>query len=181
MNLRKISLLIVLVALCFMVSGCGKQEENKVNSNGNETIPQKIVDDNFKETGTGQLRCKQEVDAEEGLEVDLSYIVDYKRGNILKLRSISKVTSSNSDKLDIYEEAYRGVASHYKGLDQYMTKVIRDSNSVTYDTTINYAKIDIKKLLEIEGEEDNIIIGNKAKLSLWLDLAGKVGTVCEEV
>lgn len=49
-----------------------------------------------------------------------------------------------------------------------------------YDAIINYDKIDIDKLLEIEGEEDNIIVGNKAKLSLWLELAGKVGTVCEE-
>ena len=57
---------------------------------------------------------------------------------------------------------------------------MRDGNSVTYTATISYDKININKLLQIEGEEDNIIKNGQAKLSLWLELASKVGTVCEE-
>lgn len=181
MKLKKLSLLIVVIALVFMVSGCSTKEEKPSTNNGSGTKQQTIVEDDFNDAGSGKLKCSQEVDAEEGLEVEIKYYVDYRRGNILKLRSISKVTGSNNEKLDVYEEAYKGVASHYKGLEHYITKVIRDSNSVTYDTTINYDKIDTKKLLEIEGEEDNIVVRGKAKLSLWLDLAGKVGITCEEV
>ena len=63
----------------------------------------------------------------------------------------------------------------------YDTNIVRDSNSVTYTIYIDYDKIDVDGLLSIEGAEDNIIKRGKAKLSLWLDLAGKMGTLCEEV
>ena len=95
------------------------------------------------------------------------------------MRSISRVTSKDNSKLDTYENSYKAIAANYKNLAEYKTSVIRDSNSVTYDTTINYDKIDTEKLLEIEGEEDNIIVNGKAKLALWLELAPNVGVVCE--
>ena len=40
-------------------------------------------------------------------------------------------------------------------------------------------KIDTDKLLEIEGEEDNIIKDGKVKLDDWLDFAEQFGTKCE--
>ena len=63
----------------------------------------------------------------------------------------------------------------------YDTNIVRDSNSVTYTIFINYDKINTNELLNIEVAEDNIIKSGKAKLSLWLDLAGRMGTICEEV
>ena len=62
-----------------------------------------------------------------------------------------------------------------------MIELNANSNSVTYTIYIDYDKIDVDGLLSIEGAEDNIIKRGKAKLSLWLDLAGKMGTLCEEV
>ena len=38
----------------------------------------------------------------------------------------------------------------------------------------------MEKLLEIEGEEDNIIENGKAKVEKWLTLAKKFGTECED-
>ena len=96
------------------------------------------------------------------------------------MHSISKVTSLDNDVLDGYENAYQGISDNYKGLDYYDTRLIRDSNSVTYEMIINYDKIDTNKLLAIEGDEDNIILDGKTKLSLWLKLAEKFGTTCEE-
>ena len=179
MKLKKISLVLFILVLIGFSSGCVREEKTTDNNSG--TTKQEIVASDFDEDGSGELRCSQEVDAEEGIDVDLRYIIEYKRGNIIKLRSISTVTSSDSEKLDTYENAYEKIATNYNDLANYQTNIIRDSNSVMYDAIINYDKIDIDKLLEIEGEEDNIIVGNKAKLSLWLELAGKVGTVCEEV
>ena len=65
------------------------------------------------------------------------------------------------------------------GLNYYDTAVVRTNDSVTNDTIINYGKIDINKLLEIEGEEDNIIVDGKAKVDSWLELAEQFGTECE--
>ena len=61
------------------------------------------------------------------------------------------------------------------------TEVIRGDTSVTRKTTINYDKINIKDLLDIEGEEDNIIENGEAKVEKWISLAKKFGTKCEEV
>ncbi len=181
MKLKKISLLILTI-LIFIVSGCSLSDENQIaNSESGSTNKQTIVKDSFDSSGSGDLRCRQEVNAQEGLEVEINYFVNYKRGNILELRSISRVKSDDSSQLDQYENAYKSIAERYKNLVEYKTSVIRDSNTVTYDTTINYDKIDIDELLDIEGKEDNIIEGKKAKLSLWLKLAESVGVVCEEV
>ena len=56
----------------------------------------------------------------------------------------------------------------------------RGDTTVISDITINYEKIDVEKLLEIEGEEDNIIENGKAKVEKWLTLAKKFGTECED-
>ena len=177
---KLISLFLVLIICCFMC-GCGKEEIPSSDVTGTTNIKQGIVSEDFDEDGTGKLKCSQEAVAGEGIDVDLSYLVSYKNGNILELVSIQKVVSSDKSSLDLYENAYRGISKNYDNLKYYDGVVVRDSNSVTYTITINYDKIDIKKLLEIEGEEDNIVKNGKAKLSLWLDLAGKMGTVCEEV
>ena len=42
-------------------------------------------------------------------------------------------------------------------------------------------KVDIDKLIEIEGEEDNIFENKIPKVSKWLDLSKKFGTTCELV
>ena len=59
--------------------------------------------------------------------------------------------------------------------------MIRTSNSVLNETTINYDEIDIKKLLDIEGEEDNIIEDGKAKVDLYIALLKRFGGTCEDV
>ena len=114
-------------------------------------------------------------------DVELRYTLKYNSGNILELVSVQKVISDKQDSLTVYEDAYKDIADNYNGLDYYETSIVRDGNSVSYTAVINYEKININKLLSIEGAEDNIIKNGKAKLSLWLDLASKVGTVCEEV
>ena len=96
------------------------------------------------------------------------------------MHAIEKVTSGDQSRLEEYEVAYKNISSHYEGLEYYNTSIIRDSNSVTNNTIINYEKIDIDKLLEIEGEEDNVVENGKVKLSTWLGFAEKFGTTCEE-
>lgn len=181
MKLKKINLLVLLFLIIFLVTGCGTNEvEEDTSVNGTTTSKVTIVDEDFNENGSGTLNCVQEAVAGEGIDVELKYTVTYSRGNILVLRSISRVISNDAETVTLYEDAYKNIAKNYSSLKYYDTNIIRDSNSVTYDATINYDKIDIDKLLDIEGEEDNIIKNGKAKLSLWLDLAEQVGTTCEE-
>ena len=181
MNKRMLCLIIFFSFFLVLVSGCDNKTDSVESANsGNAVTDVTVVDDDFDKNGTGTLNCTTPAAADEGITVDLNYIITYKRGNILELRSIAKITSSNQESLDLYENAYKKISADYADLKYYDTSIIRDSNTVTYDTNINYDKIDVEKLLDIEGAEDNIIDNGKAKLSLWLDLAGKMGTTCEE-
>lgn len=182
--IKKISLFFIIFCLVLISTGCSeetKTEGSTTDVTGTTTVKQTIVDEDFDKDGSGMLKCNTKAEAGEGIDVDLNYSIKYKNGNILELISIQKVSSDSQDSLDLYENAYQGIAKNYDGLNYYENNIVRDSNSVTYTITINYEKIDVKKLLAIEGEEDNIIKSGKAKLSLWLDLAGKMGTTCEEV
>ena len=180
--MRKITrlskLFLVLLVLLFLVCGCSNQED--VDDLDDDVSKKAIVDEDFDREGSGTLKCVTAAYAEDGVDVDLSYVVTYKNGNILRLKSKSVIISSNQESLDKYEDAYKNISVGYKGLKYYEAEVLRESDKVTYNTSIDYSNIDIDKLLDIEGEEDNIIKKGKAKLSLWLDLAEKIGTTCEE-
>ena len=182
MKIKKINFLILIVICSFFLSGCVDDEkEQNQDITGTTNVKETIVSEDFDENGVGMLKCSTEAYAEEGMDVELRYTLKYNSGNILELVSVQKVISDKQDSLTVYEDAYKDIADNYNGLDYYETSIVRDGNSVSYTAVINYEKININKLLSIEGAEDNIIKNGKAKLSLWLDLASKVGTVCEEV
>lgn len=176
--MKKINKIIILLVISILVTtGCEEQEKtsttnnNKVVSNG-ETV----------NTDTMKHKvCTRDADAGTGTEMVLQYDVYY-TGEILNLLiSHEELITENKDTLDEFEDAYKKIATNYAGLEYYEQNVTRTDNSVTNETTINYDKIDIQKLLDIEGEEDNIIENGKAKVDLYLDLLEKFGGTCEDV
>lgn len=111
---------------------------------------------------------------------EMNYEVYYKGEYVVLLHSTEKIISDSSSVLDTYEEAYKNIFKQYEGLEYYDNKITRSSNSVTNEITINYEKIDMGKLLDIEGEENNVIENGKVKLDTWLSFAKKYGVTCEE-
>lgn len=173
---KKISFLIVLIS-CFFITGCGNEDlEEKVPVANKSSIL-----DSIDEAGSGKLKCSREAFASEGIDVELTNEIEYENGYIMILHSIDKVISDNKESLDQYEDAYKKIAKNYEGLKYYDVTITRNSNSVTNDVVINYGKIDTKKLLDIEGEEDNVIVDGKVALETWVGFAEKFGTVCEKV
>ncbi len=172
--MKKISLIILFIVLSLFLTACENNDEVKEKTNEGKIDS---IDDVTSTKGT--LVCTRSASADNA-EPFFNYTIDYKDDEILKLHSIEGITSEDSSVLDEYEEAYKKINSYYVGLKYYDTNVYRTNNSVTWDTTINYEKIDIGALLDLEGEEDNIIENGKAKLSTWLELSKKVGTTCSE-
>lgn len=172
--MKKISLIIFFIILSLFLTACDNTEEVKESDNNG-----KIDNINEITKKKGTLVCTRSATANNA-EPFFNYTIDYKDDEILKLHSIEGITSNDSSVLDEYEEAYKKINSNYVGLKYYDTDVIRTNNSVTWDTTINYEKIDIGALLDLEGEEDNIIENGIAKLSAWLEFSKKVGTTCSE-
>jgi len=162
-------LLVALVISLFLICGCTNNKEI-VEVNGEKVNTSKM----------GHKHCTRKATAGSGIDVSLSYDIYY-TGNILNMiQSEEKIMSANSESLDTYEEAYRGIHEHYKDLEYYDTSLVRTETTVTSTMTIDYDKIDVEKLIEIEGSS-SIFENNVAQLDKWLELAKKVGTNCEEV
>ena len=169
--MKKISLILI-ITLALLITGCGKK---RVYSSPSSI---KSTDDLTKSEGS--ISCTRDATIQGNGEPSFNYYISYKDDNILVLHSIEKITSDDQQVLDQYDEAYQKINKSYKNLKYYDTKVYRTDNSVARDTTINYEKIDTDKLLKIENTDDNVIVNGKAKLNKWLDLALKLGVVCDE-
>lgn len=160
-QILKTSLFLVIAGCCLFLTGCGKTELEK------ET------------TGMKTMQCSRDGQVDNGT-ASLKYEIFYQGEYIQVLHSTEKVTSNNTEVLDQYEKAYKDIFKNYEDLEYYDNTVTRDEKSITSDTVINYAKIDTKQLLKIEGEEDNVIQDGKVKLSTWVEFAKKYGTTCDE-
>lgn len=173
-NFKKICLILI-VAILLLV-GCSN------NKTATSTSSNDFINDVIQAEDTSnmqKLNCTREASAGAGIDVDLNYEVYYQGEYIKILHSMEQVTTENQETLDEYETAYKNIAKNYEGLKYYDQTVTRTNNKVNNDTVINYGKIDTNKLLEIEGEEDNIIKDGKVKLDDWLSFAKKFGTKCE--
>ena len=167
---RKFIFILFLFSFLIVV-GCEKEKSSSpVISDGKEINTSKMVHEHCTRAGTIS-------NGEVSLNYDLYYT-----GQVLNvLVGEEKVMSPSDEILDTYEEAYRKIHQHYKDLDYYDTDIIRGDTTVMSKVTINYDEIDIKELLSIEGEEDNIIEDGVAKVEKWKTLAKKFGTSCEVV
>ena len=116
-----------------------------------------------------------------GFSTDLEYDIYYQDDILVKLESYESVLSEDKDILDTYYDAYHNIHNQYKDLDYYETKLERNDYSVTSTMIIEYNKIDIDKLIQIEGEEDNIFENKIPLASKWKSFAKKVGTSCSVV
>ena len=167
--MKKISIIISLLLVIFLICGCEEKKEKIIINN--EPINTSTME---------HKHCTREASAT-GAEVKLEYDIYY-TGDVLNiLKSREEVISADDELLNTYEEAYKKIHANYEGVDYYDTEVIRGDTTVTSIMNINYDKIDVSKLIEIEGEEDNIFENNVPKASKWLSFAKKFGTTCELV
>lgn len=186
---KNISKILITSFLILLLAGCGSNENkttttNNISSKDNE-ITSSPYDKGYLEVneedveGMEKMTCTREATGENSSEVNLNYELYYEGEYLGLIHSMEEVVSEDADTLDKYETAYINIYKNYEDLEYYDTSVVRTSNSVTNDTIINYKKIDTNKLLEIEGEEDNIIKDGKVKLDDWLDFTSQFGMECE--
>ena len=166
--MKKISIFFCLLIICGLLCGCNEKDKIIIN---NETINTISME---------HKHCTREATTT-GADVKLEYDIYY-TGDVLNLLiSKEKIISSSEDVLNTYEEAYKNIHSYYIGLDYYDTSIDRGDTTVLSTISINYDKVDIDKLIEIEGEEDNIFDEKVPKASKWLEFSKKFGTKCELV
>ena len=184
MNPKKIGKIALLLIAILLLAGCGKENETTTKNTQEKKTSEPSINNKTEvpESQTermSKLTCTREADAGSDIDVNLDYEVYYQGEYIQILHSTEQVVTDNQETLDEYENAYKGIYKNYEGLKYYDNTVKRTDNSVTSDTVINYGKIDIDKLLDIEGEEDNVIKNGKVKLDDWLEFTEKFGMKCE--
>ncbi len=167
--MKKINILLTLL-IVITVFICGCTDNNTVISDGKKVNTSKMQHKHCTRSATG-----------DDITTELNYEIYYSGEKLNILESNERVISEKESNLDTYQEAYENINEYYKGLKYYDTQVVRGKNYVLRKTIINYDKINISTLLDIEGEEDNIIENGEAKVDLWLTLAKKFGTKCELV
>lgn len=184
MNPKKIGKITLLLIAILLLAGCGKENETTTKNTQEKKTSEPSINNKTEvpesqTEGMSKLTCTREADAGSDIDVNLDYEVYYQGEYIQILHSTEQVVTDNQETLDEYENAYKGIYKNYEGLKYYDNTVKRTDNSVTSDTVINYGKIDIDKLLDIEGEEDNVIKNGKVKLDDWLEFTEKFGMKCE--
>lgn len=170
-------IIFLIVIALFFVTGCEENTNTPVKNNS----PVISHGERVETTTMKHKHCTREASAGTNTEMILKYDIYYTGENINLLISHEELRTEDQSMIKEYEDAYKKIASYYQGLEYYEQVVTKTSNSVTNKTTINYEKIDIKKLLDIEGEEDNIIKDGKAKVDLYLKLLKQFGGKCEDV
>ena len=167
--MKKRSKLLFIIISLLLVTGCGTDADK--NS----------VQDKYDVSSLNHSTCTRDAytdDSNTTVEINYDLYSD-DDGYLIILESKEEITSTNTDLLDQYEEAYTNIYKVYDGIDYYDNEVLRTSNKVTSTTTINYGKIDMDKIMKIEGEEDNVKVENgKIKLSDWKSFAKTYGTTC---
>lgn len=163
--------IIIIVFLLLLVVGCSSNKGEEIKSNG------EIINTSKME----HKHCTRGTTKQNDMETNLSYDLYY-TGEVLNLlKSEEKIISASDEKLTQYENAYKKIKEKYNGLEYYDFTVTRTDTTVTSSMVINYDKVDIERLLEIEGSEDNIIEDGVAKVDKWITLAKRFGTKCELV
>lgn len=175
--MKKLSRIFLLIVIAlFITTGCEEKTSTPQKNNELITNGEKIDVSTMK-----HKHCTRAADAGANTEMVLEYDLYY-TGEILNLLiSHEELITNDQEMLQKFETAYKNIAVHYEGLDHYEQTVTKTNTSVTNEIKINYDKIDIQKLLDIEGEEDNIIEDGKAKVDLYLALLKRFGGTCEDV
>ncbi len=189
MNLKKIAKFMILIVIGISLVGCS-DNKNTATTQNNE-IPNSSIDTATYDRGylaipeeevkdMEKMTCTRDGNGKDNSEVKLNYTLYYQGEYLQILHSKEQIITENQNILEEYQLAYINIYRNYENLKYYETSVVREEDSVTNDTVINYSKLDTNKLLEIEGEEDNIIKDGKVKLDDWLKFAEQLGTTCDK-
>lgn len=171
-NLFKIFITIFIFS--FFVIGCSNDRTDDIEING-------IDSSKYSVKGLKEHSCYRDTDAGDDTNVDIKIkLYSDDEGYLKVMKTKEVVTSNDKNILKEYKDAYKKVYSSYKDIEYYENQVEEKDDKVTSTTYINYGKVDMDKIIEIEGKENNVkITDGKIKLSDWKAFAKKYGTTCE--
>lgn len=152
--MKKVKVLLVVLLLGFMVTGCGTKEEKT-------------------------MTCTRTLN-QQGMKMDLTYTVLYQGDYVKKVKSVEKVTSEDASVLETMKENVEKLYEPYQKIDYYDTKVTIDGNTMTSTADINYEKIDVSKLSEIDSAAGQLFTDGKIKVETLESVYSQLGATCKK-
>ena len=150
---RKYLFLAVTMLVVFLVTGCSSSEEKT-------------------------MTCTRTMN-QSGIKTNLNYKVTYSGDYVNRVQSEESIETSDTTTLNTYKEQIENVYTPYKDVEYYTYNVTVNGNKLVSTVDINYAKIDTKKLIEIDSANSQLINDGKVKLSSVKSLYEQLGATCE--
>ena len=150
---RKYLFLAVTMLVVFLVTGCSSSEEKT-------------------------MTCTRTMN-QRGMKTNLNYKVTYSGDYVNRVQSEESIETSDTTTLNTYKEQIEKIYTPYKDIKYYTYNVTIDGNKLVSTVDINYAKIDTKKLIEIDSANSQLINDGKVKLSSVKSLYEQLGATCK--
>ena len=150
---RKYLFLAVTMLVVFLVTGCSSSEEKT-------------------------MTCTRTMN-QSGMKTNLNYKVTYSGDYVNRVQSEEFIETSDTTTLNTYKEQIEKIYTPYKDIKYYTYNVTIDGNKLVSTVDINYAKIDTKKLIEIDSANSQLINDGKVKLSSVKSLYEQLGATCK--
>jgi len=177
--MKKNLLLVSLLIMTLLLTGCGSDKETTKTDNNKET---NTTSDSIKDSVTEEskvLKCTRNATVSEGVRMELSYKATYKGDYVELIETEEKIISNNSAVLEAYKSNVEKMYSPYKNVEHYNYNVVIDDDTLISTTHIDYSKIDTEKLIEIDSANKTLIKNGKVKISDVKLMYQTVGATCE--
>lgn len=146
---------IVLGVLLLLVTGCGKEAEEK-------------------------MVCTRTTNMN-NVEMNLRYEVYYEGNNVNKVQSTEKVISDDAETLQTYQNQVKNIYSSFDNVDHYNYDVSVEGDTLTSTTDIDYTKIDMDQLLEIDSSIEQLLNDSgKIDLDKITQVYEQTGATCSK-
>lgn len=114
-----------------------------------------------------------------GTEFDLNYFADYKGLYVTNIRSDERITSDDTTVLETLKKQVEETYSPFDDIEYYDYSIEIDGNTLISTTDINYNKIDIEKVLEIDESSKTLIKNGKININDLKKTYETIGATCE--
>ena len=116
-------------------------------------------------TGCGQTQAEEKMVCTRtvnmnNVEMDLRYEVYYEGDNVNKVQSTEKVISDDEATLQTYQDQVESIYSNFDNVEHYNYEVSIEGDTLTSTTDIDYTKIDMDQLLEIDSSVEQLLNDN---------------------
>ncbi len=150
---KKHVLLIGLIGMVFILSGCGRSSEKT-------------------------MTCSRTLN-QSGIKTSLEYVITYQDSYVNRIKSKETIQMDDDSLLEQYKEQVEAIYTPYKDVKYYTYNVSIEDHTLISTADIDYAHIDTDKLIEIDSANSSLIKNGKISISDMKSVYEQLGATCK--